>query len=121
LYERAYAARKSFSKRTFIELRGACVRHGSSLTLSFLELENEIDKFASLTREATSDSGPWGEPIGLIAHLHAINDKATHLRDEAAVGREKALLVIAETELEPALCPASIAPQAIFTYSKSPG
>jgi hypothetical protein len=106
LYEKAYAARKRFSKRAFNEVRGACVMCGGGLTVKFLELENEIDKFASLTREATgmpgrSDDGPWGEPNGLISHLHAINEKAKDLRDAAAAEMDKALLLIAQTELEP--------------------
>jgi hypothetical protein len=81
LYEDAYAARKRFSKLGFNELRAACVRQGTRLTEKFLELENEIDKFASQTRETST--GPWGEPNGLVGQLADIENKAKQLREEA--------------------------------------
>ncbi len=43
----ALAIRDCITKGAFAELRGACVRQGSPLTGEFLDLEREIDNFAS--------------------------------------------------------------------------
>jgi hypothetical protein len=99
---RAYAARKSFSKAAFNELRGASVSHGSRLTEKFLELESKIDVFASKTYE-TSIAGRsqpigTGDPNDLPGELDVIEAKAAHLREEAAGEMKQAQAVIAETE-----------------------
>jgi hypothetical protein len=49
--EEAYFARTRFSKKAFAELRGACVNQGGRMTEQFLELEDEIDSFASGAQE----------------------------------------------------------------------
>src|ERR1700729_3621978 len=43
----AARVRHCITKGAFAELRAACVRRGGSLTRKFLDLEGEIDKFAS--------------------------------------------------------------------------
>jgi hypothetical protein len=56
--DEAHDARTHFTKMGFDELRGACVRYGGLFTAEFLELESQIDDFASprwmqLTRPST--------------------------------------------------------------------
>ena len=43
----AYKARRHFSKGAFPELRAACVKYGGRITRDLLELERDIDNFAS--------------------------------------------------------------------------
>jgi hypothetical protein len=45
--EDAYAVRQCITKGAFAELSAACVRLGGALTSDFLDLEREIDNFAS--------------------------------------------------------------------------
>jgi hypothetical protein len=45
--EDAYAVRQCITKGAFAELRAACVRLGGDLTSDFVDLEREIDNFAS--------------------------------------------------------------------------
>jgi hypothetical protein len=93
LERRAYFARTSFSKKAFNELRGACLTHGSRLTEKFLELEKEIDDFASRVMDGE------GIPTALLAELDSIESVAKQLRAEAIVGRQtQADLIDAETE-----------------------
>jgi hypothetical protein len=108
LYERAYAARKSFSKLAFNEVRGACVSHGGRLTETFLELENEIDYFASQTQEisvisvvTTAQIIRKGEPNGLLYELKVIEDRASYLCGEASGGKKQAQIAIVAMEAEP--------------------
>ena len=52
----AYVVRTCITKGAFTELRAACVRLGSPLTGEFLDLEREIDSFASQCEEANPQS-----------------------------------------------------------------
>jgi hypothetical protein len=63
--EEAYEVRRCITKGAFAELRAACVRLGGELTSDFLDLEREIDNFASLEdRHATvADPFPDGSPL----------------------------------------------------------
>jgi hypothetical protein len=57
--KQAYEARRHFSKGAFPELRAACVRYGGRITRDLLELERDIDNFAS--RDLGSrEEGRWG-------------------------------------------------------------
>jgi hypothetical protein len=97
----AYIARTRFSKKAFTELRGACVSQGGPLTKQFLDLDVEIDKFASQTQEISPAPGQRmqiGDPLGLVDQLGAIEAKAEYLSKEAVAGMESAKVVIAETE-----------------------
>jgi hypothetical protein len=96
-------ARTRFSKKAFVELRGACVNQGGRMPEQFLELEDEIDNFASGAQErsiAPDDQALIGNPNGLLFQLDAIEAKAKHLRKEAVAGMERAKVVIAEAEPE---------------------
>jgi hypothetical protein len=84
----AYAVRKCITKGAFAELRGACVRQGSPLTGEFLDLEREIDSFASQWGiNALSGAAPMpvrkGNHAGLSEQLASIEAKATELRKKA--------------------------------------
>jgi hypothetical protein len=86
----AFVVRTCITKSAFAELRAACVRLGSPLTGEFLDLEREIDSFASQWEE----TGPFsvgqppairvGKNVGLGEQLASIEDKATALRKKAA-------------------------------------
>ena len=58
----ALVVRQCITKGGFAELRAACVRHGGPFTREFLDLEREIDSFASQWEE----TGPFtvGQPPG---------------------------------------------------------
>ncbi|HTR13890.1 MAG TPA: hypothetical protein VMI72_11700 [Roseiarcus sp.] len=95
------AARQCFTKSAFSELRSACVRQGGRLTADFLNLECEIDSLASsfievegLYRERLRD----GVPQGLTDQLSRIEIKASHLREEATAGMQRANALLAESE-----------------------
>ena len=84
----AYAVRQCITKGAFAELRAACVRHGASLTGEFLELEREIDSFASQVG-TYAFSGAAAMPVqkgmhaGLGDELARIETKADALREKA--------------------------------------
>jgi hypothetical protein len=74
-------------KGAFAELRAACVRRGGDLTGEFLDLEREIDSFASqyddrptVTQSVTIR---MGKLAGLDGQLALIEKKATALREKA--------------------------------------
>ena len=81
-----YAVRQCITKGAFAELRAACLKLGSPLTSEFLDLERQIDNFASQWRDV-----PWagnmrreGKHVGLTEQLTTIEDKAFALRELAA-------------------------------------
>ena len=88
----AYVVRTCITKGAFAELRAACVKLGSPLTGDFLDLEREIDSFASQCEE----TGPFtvgqppsirvGKHAGLVEQLRSIEMKANKLRKKAAEG-----------------------------------
>jgi hypothetical protein len=88
----AFVVRTRITKSGFAELRAACVRLGSPLTGELLDLEREIDNFASQCEE----TGPFtvgqpaairvGKNAGLVKQLTSIKAKATVLQDKAAEG-----------------------------------
>ena len=86
-----YAFRQCITKGAFAELRAACVRQGGPLTGEFLDLEREIDNFASQWRDApytTEMKLRKGKHAGLGEQLDRIETKAAALRqkaDEAAI------------------------------------
>jgi hypothetical protein len=83
-----YAVRQCITKGAFAELRGACVRQGSPLTGKFLDLEREIDSFASQWG-TYAFSGASALPVrkgyhaGLSDQVAVIEAMATKLRDTA--------------------------------------
>ena len=85
----ALVVRQCITKGAFAELRAACVRQGGPLTGEFLDLEREIDSFASQWEDcahlrpvpARSDKG---RHAGLGEQLALIETKATELREKAA-------------------------------------
>jgi hypothetical protein len=79
----AYAVRRCITKGAFAELRTACVRQGSPLTGEFLELERQIDSFAS-QYEQTRSPVRLGNPADLGDQLTLIETKAAALREKAA-------------------------------------
>jgi hypothetical protein len=97
----ALAVRQCITKGAFAELRGACVRQGSTLTREFLDLEAQIDNFASQLALDIQLSQAMLQPIrkgkhaGLGEQLTVIEDKAIQLRDKAVAGMERANAVIA--------------------------
>jgi hypothetical protein len=84
----AARVRHCITKGAFAELRAACVRRGGSLTREFLDLEGEIDKFASQVG-TYAFSGAAAMPVtkgyhaGLSDQLALIETKAAELRDKA--------------------------------------
>ena len=88
--KQAYEGRQHFSKGAFPELRAACVRYGGRITRDLLELESEIDKFASQTEEgeqfASGRFAQLGLHAGFLDQLGQIEDKATYLRGKAVAG-----------------------------------
>ena len=95
--EVAYEARQCFTKSAFSELRGACLRQGSPMTTEFLELESDIDKFASRWR-APQNEVRKGLHADFQQQRADIELKSAHLREEAVAGMKRANAVIAETE-----------------------
>ena len=85
----ALAVRQCITKGAFAELRDACVRQGSPLTGEFLDLEAQIDNFASQWELDISLNHPIrkGKHAGLGDQLALIEAKATELRDKAARDR----------------------------------
>jgi hypothetical protein len=82
----AYVLRQCITKGAFAELRASCVRLGGLLTAEFLDLEREIDSFASQWRDL-----PWagvtrreGLQAGLGDQLAEIEKKVAALREKAA-------------------------------------
>ncbi len=95
----ACEARKSFTKSAFDELRSACVEHGGNMTAKFLDLEGEIDKFASkCTLVEKPDKQLVGTHAGLADELAEIQAKAEDLRGEAVAEKARATHLIAATE-----------------------
>jgi hypothetical protein len=80
----------SITKGAFAELRAACVRQGGSLTGEFLDLEREIDNFASQRGNYPTIDGSasttHGNHAGLGDQLASIETKATALREKAVGG-----------------------------------
>jgi hypothetical protein len=108
--------RQCITKGAFGELRAACVRQGGGLTGEFLDLEREIDSFASqyedrptVTQDVTIR---MGKLAGLDEQLASIERKALALREKAferfsgsvaapwpfATGEAEALIGTAEVE-----------------------
>jgi hypothetical protein len=79
--------RQCITKGAFGELRAACVRQGGDLTGEFLDLEREIDSFASQYEDRpTVTLGVtirMGKLAGLDEQLASIERKANALRKEA--------------------------------------
>jgi hypothetical protein len=83
----ALTVRQCITKGAFAELRGVCVKGGDHLTSEFLDLEREIDSFASQYEDKIhggSVAQRWGKAPGLVQQIAVIEDKATKLRDKAA-------------------------------------
>ena len=88
----AGAVRQRITKGAFAELRAACLRQGSPLTGVFLDLEGEIDSFASQVgtyafSAAAAMPVRKGMQAGLGDQLALIEAKATELREKAARDR----------------------------------
>jgi hypothetical protein len=83
----ALAVRQCITKGAFAELRAACVRQGGSLTGEFLDLEREIDSFASQCEDTLSPTHGMmireGKHAGLGEQLALIEAKARALRVKA--------------------------------------
>jgi hypothetical protein len=85
----AFVVRQCITKGAFAELRAACVRQGGDLTGEFLDLEREIDSFASRCEDPPSQ-GAYGVMIkegkhaGLNEQLASIQRNAGALRQKAA-------------------------------------
>jgi hypothetical protein len=79
--------RQCITKGAFAELRAACVRLGDDLTGEFLDLEREIDSFASQYEDRpTVTQGVtirMGKLAGLDEQLASIERKADALREKA--------------------------------------
>jgi hypothetical protein len=79
--------RRCITKGAFAELRAACVRQGGPLTGEFLDLEREIDSFASQYEDRpTVTQGVtirMGKLAGLDEQLASIERKADALREKA--------------------------------------
>ena len=88
----AGAVRQCITKGAFAELRAVCVKQGSPLTGDFLDLEREIDSFASqVGTYALSGMVATlvrkGKFAGLNEQFDLIEKKATELRQKAAQDR----------------------------------
>jgi hypothetical protein len=86
--EDAYAVRRCITKGAFAELRAACVRLGGDLTNDFLDLEREIDNFASqwvLAGRKGSEAVVRrnGKQAGLCEQLARIETMADELLQKA--------------------------------------
>jgi hypothetical protein len=83
----ALAVRQCITKGAFAELRAACVQRGGSLTGEFLDLEREIDSFASQCEDTLSPTHGMkireGKHAGLGEQLALIETKARALRVKA--------------------------------------
>jgi vacuolar-type H+-ATPase subunit H len=82
----ARIVRQCITKSSFTELRAACIRQGSALTGDFLDLEREIDNFASQVVEqarVANETRPVGKHAGVSDQLAVIEDKAAALRKAA--------------------------------------
>jgi hypothetical protein len=83
----ALTVRQCITKGAFAELRAACVRLGGPLTGDFLDLEREIDSFASqwvdfmVTAHGSRIRG--GKLAGLDEQLARIEAAAAALREKA--------------------------------------
>jgi hypothetical protein len=79
--------RQCITKGAFAELRAACVRRGGDLTGEFLDLEREIDSFASQYEDrptvTQSVTIRMGRLDGLDEQLASIERKAAALREKA--------------------------------------
>jgi hypothetical protein len=79
--------RRCITKGAFAELRAACIRQGGDLTGEFLDLEREIDSFASQYEDRpTVTQGVtirMGKLAGLDEQLASIERKADALREKA--------------------------------------
>jgi hypothetical protein len=79
--------RRCITKGAFAELRAACVRRGGDLTGEFLDLEREIDSFASQYEDrptvTQSVTIRMGKLDGLDEQLASIERKAAALREKA--------------------------------------
>ena len=79
--------RQCITKGAFAELRAVCVRQGTDLTGEFLDLEGEIDSFASQYEDRpTVTQGVtirMGKLAGLDEQLASIERKANALRKKA--------------------------------------
>jgi hypothetical protein len=79
--------RQCITKGAFTELRAACIRQGGDLTGEFLDLEREIDSFASQYGDRpTVTQGVtirMGKLAGLDEQLASIERKADALREKA--------------------------------------
>jgi hypothetical protein len=79
--------RQGITKGAFAELRAACIRQGGDLTGEFLDLEREIDSFASQYEDRpTVTQGVtirMGKLAGLDEQLASIERKAEALREKA--------------------------------------
>jgi hypothetical protein len=82
-----FVVRRCITKGAFAELRAACVRRGGDLTGEFLDLEREIDSFASQyeDRPAVTQGVTirMGKLAGLDEQLALIERKADALREKA--------------------------------------
>jgi hypothetical protein len=90
----ALAVRQCITKGAFAELRASCVRLGGDLTGDFLDLEREIDSFASQCenryhRPQSSLTIRMGKHAGLDEQLARIETKAGELLQKAVL-RQKA-------------------------------
>jgi hypothetical protein len=82
----AFTARQCITKGAFAELRAVCVRRGGDLTVDFLDLEREIDSFASQYEDrshAQTMTIRMGKHAGLDEQLASIERKAGALREKA--------------------------------------
>jgi hypothetical protein len=89
---KALAVRQCITKGAFAELRAACVRLGGDLTGDFLDLEREIDSFASQYEDRyhmQSVTIRMGKHAGLDEQLARIETKAGELLQKAVL-RDKA-------------------------------
>ena len=90
----AGAVRQCITKGAFAELRAAFVRLGSPLTGEFLDLEREIDSFASQVGTHALSAVPIpirkGRPAGLGDQLAKIERNAKALREKAVERRRNA-------------------------------
>jgi hypothetical protein len=84
----AFAIRRCITKGAFAELRAACVRQGGPLTGDFLDLEREIDSFASQFRDYETVNSRLTIQKGFHAGL---GDQLALIETKAAVLREKAV------------------------------
>ena len=79
--------RRCITKGAFAELRAACIRQGGDLTGEFLDIEREIDSFASQYEDRpTVTQGVtirMGKLAGLDEQLASIERKADALREKA--------------------------------------